>query len=132
VKLPGNLPLIPFDSLLMEQVLVNLFDNAIKYTPKGTPLELSASESFYTVTVELADRGPGIPSGEEEHIFDKFVRGRGPGGGVGLGLAICRTIIEAHGGKIWVENREGGGAAFRFTLSTAGLPPAPKREEEDA
>ena len=132
VKLPGNLPLIPFDSLLMEQVLVNLFDNAIKYTPKGTPLELSASESFYTVTVELADRGPGIPSGEEEHIFDKFVRGRGPGGGVGLGLAICRTIIEAHGGKIWVENREGGGAAFRFTLSTAGLPPAPKQEEEDA
>jgi two-component system sensor histidine kinase KdpD len=131
VKLPGNLPLIPFDSLLMEQVLVNLFDNAIKYTPKGTPLELSASESFYTVTVELADRGPGISSGEEEHIFDKFVRGRGPGGGVGLGLAICRTIIEAHGGKIWAENREGGGAAFRFTLSTAGLPPAPKREEED-
>jgi two-component system sensor histidine kinase KdpD len=128
VKLPGNLPLIPFDSLLMEQVLVNLFDNAIKYTPKGTPLELSASESFYTVTVELADRGPGITSGEEEHIFDKFVRGRGPGSGVGLGLAICRTIIEAHGGKIWVENREGGGAAFRFTLSTAGLPPAPKSE----
>jgi two-component system, OmpR family, sensor histidine kinase KdpD len=130
VKLPGNLPLIPFDSLLMEQVLVNLLDNAIKYTPKGTPFELSASESFYTVTVELADRGPGIPSGEEEHIFEKFVRGRGTGGGVGLGLAICRTIITAHGGKIWAENREGGGAVFRFTLSTAGLPPAPTREEE--
>jgi len=130
VKLSGNLPLIPFDALLMEQVLVNLFDNAIKYTPKGTPLELSASESFYTVTVELADHGPGIPSGEEEHIFDKFVRGRGTGGGVGLGLAICRTIIEAHGGKIWVEKREGGGAVFRFTLSSAGLPPAPKQEEE--
>jgi two-component system sensor histidine kinase KdpD len=131
VKLPGNLPLIPFDSLLMEQVLVNLFDNAIKYTPTGTPLELSASESFYTVTVELADRGPGIPSGEEEHIFDKFVRGRGTGGGVGLGLAICRTIIAAHGGKIWVENRAGGGAVFRFTLSTAGLPPAQQKEEEE-
>jgi two-component system sensor histidine kinase KdpD len=132
VKLPGNLPLVPFDSLLMEQVLVNLFDNAIKYTPAGTPLELSASESFYTVTVELADRGPGIPPGEEERIFEKFVRGRATGGGVGLGLAICRTIIEAHGGKIWVENREGGGAVFRFTLSTAGLPPATKKEEEDA
>ncbi len=130
VKLPGNLPLIPFDGLLIEQVLMNLFDNAIKYTPKGTPLELTASESFYTVTVELADRGPGIPPGEEERIFEKFVRGRGVGGGVGLGLAICRTIIAAHGGKIWAENREGGGAAFRFTLSSAGIPPLPKREEE--
>jgi two-component system sensor histidine kinase KdpD len=130
VKLPGNLPLVPFDSLLMEQVFVNLFDNAIKYTPVGTPLELSASESFYTVTVELADRGPGIPPGEEERIFEKFVRVGATGGGVGLGLAICRTVIEAHGGKIWVENREGGGAVFRFTLSTAGLPPATKKEEE--
>jgi two-component system, OmpR family, sensor histidine kinase KdpD len=130
VKLQGNLPLIPFDSLLLEQVFMNLFDNAIKYSPRGTPLDLSASESFYTVTVELADRGPGIPQGEEEHIFDKFVRGRGTSGGVGLGLAICRTIINAHGGKIWAENREGGGAVFRFTLPAAGLPPAPKREEE--
>lgn len=130
VKLPRNLPLVPFDSLLMEQVFVNLFDNAIKYTPAGTPLELSASESLYTITVELADRGPGIPPGEEDRIFEKFVRGRATGGGVGLGLAICRTIIEAHGGKIWVENREGGGAVFRFTLSTAGLPPATKQEEE--
>ena len=129
VKLPGNLPLIPFDALLLEQVLMNLFDNAIKYTPPGTPLELSASESLYTVTVELADRGPGIPQGEEEHIFEKFVRGRTAGGGVGLGLAICRTIINAHGGSIWAENRPGGGAVFRFTLSAAGLPPPPKNEE---
>jgi len=130
VKLQGNLPLIPFDSLLLEQVFMNLFDNAIKYSPPGTPLELSASETFYTVTVELADRGPGIPPGEEEHIFDKFVRGRSTGGGVGLGLAICRTIINAHGGKIWAENREGGGAVFRFTLPAAGLPPAPKVEDD--
>jgi two-component system, OmpR family, sensor histidine kinase KdpD len=130
VKLQGNLPLVPFDALLLEQVFMNLFDNAIKYAPKGTPLELSASESFYTVTVELADRGPGIASGEEERIFDKFVRGRGAGGGVGLGLAICRTIINAHGGRIWAENREGGGSVFRFTLPAAGLPPAPKQENE--
>ncbi len=130
VHLPGNLPLIPFDGLLIEQVLLNLFDNAIKYTPTGTPLELSASESFYTVTIELADRGPGIPLGDEERIFEKFVRGKGATGGVGLGLAICRTIIAAHGGRIWAENREGGGAVFRFTLSSAGLPPAPKKEEE--
>jgi len=132
VKLPGNLPLVPFDALLLEQVFMNLFENAIKYGPKGTPLELSARESLYTVTVELADRGPGIPPGDEERIFEKFVRGRAAGGGVGLGLAICRTIINAHGGKIWAENREGGGAVFRFTLSAAGLPPAPKQEEERA
>ena len=130
LNLPGNLPLIPFDGLLIERVLVNLFDNAIKYTPKGTPLELSASESFYTVTVSLADRGPGIPPGDEERIFEKFVSGRATGGGVGLGLAICRTIINAHGGRIWAENREGGGAVFHFTLSSAGLPPPPKKEEE--
>jgi two-component system, OmpR family, sensor histidine kinase KdpD len=131
VKLQGNLPLIPFDALLLEQVFMNLFDNAIKYSPKGAPLELSASESFYTVTVELADHGPGIPPGEEERIFEKFVRGRGAGGGVGLGLAICRTIINAHGGKIWVENRPEGGAVVRFTLPAAGLPPAPRNEEEN-
>ena len=130
MNLQRNLPLVPFDALLIEQVFMNLFDNAIKYSPPGTPLELSASESFYIVTVELADRGSGIPPGEEERIFDKFVRGRGAGGGVGLGLAICRTIINAHGGKIWAENREGGGAVFRFTLPAVGLPPAQKREEE--
>ncbi len=130
LNLPANLPLIPFDGLLLEQVFMNLFENAIKYTPAGTPLELTASEELYTVTVELADRGPGIPHGEEERIFDKFVRGRNAGGGVGLGLAICRAIITAHGGRIWVENRAGGGAVFRFTLSAAGVPPLPKLEEE--
>jgi two-component system sensor histidine kinase KdpD len=128
VDLPEGLPLIPFDALLLEQVLMNLIENALKYTPKGTPLELSASESFYTVTVSLADRGPGIPPGEEERIFEKFSRGPGAGGGVGLGLAICRAIINAHGGKIWAEAREGGGATFRFTLSSAGIPPMTKKE----
>jgi two-component system, OmpR family, sensor histidine kinase KdpD len=131
VNLQGNLPLIPFDALLLEQVFMNLFDNAIKYSPAGSPIELSASESFYTVTIELADRGPGIPPGEEEHIFEKFVRGRGTGGGVGLGLAICRTIITAHGGKIWAENRPEGGTVVRFTLPAAGLPPAPKEEQKE-
>lgn len=131
LNLSENLPLIPFDGLLLEQVFMNLFENAIKYTPGGTPLELSASEELYTVTVELADRGPGIPPGEEERIFEKFVRGRKAGGGVGLGLAICRAIITAHGGRIWVENRPGGGAVFRFTLSSAGVPPLPKEDIEE-
>jgi len=130
VCLPENLPLVPFDALLLEQVLMNLFENALKYTAKGTPLELSAAESFNVVTISLADRGPGIPPGDEERIFEKFTRGRGAAGGVGLGLAICRTIINAHSGRIWAENRDGGGAVFRFTLSSAGQPPAPKLEEE--
>jgi two-component system sensor histidine kinase KdpD len=108
---------------------MNLFENAIKYTPKGSPLELTAAEAFYTVTVELADRGPGIPPGEEEHIFEKFVRSRGSAGGVGLGLAICRTIINAHGGNMWAENRLGGGAVFKFTLSAAGIPPLMQDDE---
>jgi two-component system sensor histidine kinase KdpD len=129
LNLPQSLPLIPFDGLLLEQVLMNLFENALKYAAPGTPLELSANEELNTITVELADRGPGIAPGEEEHIFEKFVRGRVSGGGVGLGLAICRAIITAHGGRIWAENRPGGGAAFRFTLSTAGVPPMPEREE---
>lgn len=131
INLPPNLPLIPFDGLLLEQVFMNLFENAIKYTPSGTPLSLSASGDSHTVTVELADHGPGIPPGSEERIFDKFYRARNSsGGGVGLGLAICRAIITAHGGTIWAENREGGGAVFRFTLSSAGVPPLEKSEEE--
>ena len=130
LNIPENLPLIPFDGLLLEQVFMNLFENAIKYTPAGTPLELSASEELFTVTVKLADRGPGIQPGEEERIFDKFFRGRSAGGGVGLGLAICRAVISAHGGRIWAENRPDGGAVFQFTLSSAGLPPLTRREEE--
>jgi two-component system sensor histidine kinase KdpD len=76
------------------------------------------------VLVEVADRGPGFTPGEEERIFDKFYRGQsGDSRGVGLGLAICRAIIEAHGGKIWAENRPGGGAMFRFTLPAIEAPP---------
>jgi two-component system sensor histidine kinase KdpD len=75
--------------------------------------------------VEVADHGPGIPPGEQERIFDKFhraVREGGPGG-VGLGLAICRGIVAAHGGQIWAQNRDDGGVAFRFTLPIVGEPP---------
>jgi two-component system sensor histidine kinase KdpD len=128
-RIPQNLPLVPADPLLIEQVMMNLLENAIKYTPPGTPLELSATVQDGQVVVELADRGPGIRPGEEERIFEKFARGPVTGGGVGLGLTICRTILAAHGGEIRAENRPGGGAVFRFTLPIEGLPSMPELEE---
>lgn len=128
-RLPADLPLLSFDPLLIEQVLMNLLDNAIRYTPQGSPIELSAFIKDGNVVVELEDRGAGIPVGEEERIFDKFVRGSAAGGGIGLGLTICRAIITAHGGKIWTENRIGGGAIFRFTLPLSKQPPMPEPEE---
>ncbi len=123
ISLPEDLPLVSFDPLLIEQVLVNLIDNAIKYTPQETPIELSAYVQDGEMIVEIEDRGAGIPAGEEEKIFDKFVRGSATGGGIGLGLTICRAIITAHGGWIRAENRQGGGAIFRFSLPLGQQPP---------
>ena len=114
---PADLPLIFVDGVLLEQVVINLVENAVKYTPPGSTIDLSAPAGDDQVIVEVADRGVGIPSGEESRIFDKFYRGKTTQeGGVGLGLTICRGIVEAHGGRIWAENRSGGGAIFRFTI----------------
>ncbi len=128
-SLPEDLPLVSFDPLLIEQVLMNLLDNVIKYTPQGTPVELSAAVENNYIVVALGDRGPGITPGDEERIFEKFVRGSSAGGGIGLGLAICRAVVTAHGGRIWAENRPGGGAIFRFTLPLGEQPPIPEPEE---
>jgi two-component system sensor histidine kinase KdpD len=124
----ADLPLVPLGSMLIEQVLVNLLENAIKYTPPGSPIEISAQITDGHVLVQVADRGPGIPSGDQERIFDKFYRARPTGGGVGLGLTVCRGIVQAHGGRIWARNREGGGAVFEFTLPLEGKPPEVKPE----
>jgi two-component system sensor histidine kinase KdpD len=135
VKLPPDLPLVLLDGLLIEQVFVNLLENAVKYTPPGTPVEISASAGDDAIVVDVADRGPGLPAGEERRVFEKFYRlpGAAPAGGVGLGLTICRGIITAHGGRIWAENRPGGGAVFHFTLPLAGQPPRPvPSESQDA
>jgi two-component system, OmpR family, sensor histidine kinase KdpD len=114
---PADLPLVLVDGVLLEQVVINLVENAMKYAPSGSAIDVSASASDREIVVEVADRGPGIPSGEEARIFDKFYRGRlAREGGVGLGLTICRGIVEAHGGRIWAENRSGGGALFHFTI----------------
>jgi two-component system sensor histidine kinase KdpD len=129
--LPAGLPLVPIDGVLIEQALVNLLENAVKYTPPGSPIEISAWREASTVVVEIADRGPGLPAGEEQRIFDKFYRvpASKSTSGVGLGLTICRAIVEAHGGRIWAENRPGGGAVFRFTLPVEGRPPELETEE---
>jgi two-component system sensor histidine kinase KdpD len=119
VDVPSNLPLVPMDFVLIVQVLVNLLDNAIKYSPRPSPIQLSARIVADALEIRVADRGIGIPAEDLTRVFDKFYRVQRPDGvtGTGLGLAICKGIIEAHGGKIRAENREGGG-----TLVTLSLP----------
>ena len=118
--IPADLPLVPLDPVLVEQVLINLLENALKYTPAESALLVAARAEGDDVIVEVADRGPGVLPEDRERIFEKFYRVKhGEGGGVGLGLTICRGIVSAHGGRIWVEPREGGGARFRFALPLA-------------
>ena len=134
VKLPPDLPLVPVDAILIEQVFVNLLENAAKYTPAGTPIELAAAVRDREVVAEVADRGPGVPAGEEERVFEKFYRlpGSAGAGGVGLGLTICRGIVTAHGGRMWVERRPGGGAVFRFSVPIGGGAPRVMAAEGEA
>lgn len=133
-RMPDDLPLVPMDAQLIEQVLANLVENAVKFSEPGTPVEISVAVGNVHVVVEVADRGPGIPPGDEERVFQKFVRLDGGRrlDGVGLGLAVCRAIVELHGGRIRVENRDGGGVAFRFELPLEGAPPSLPASEESA
>jgi two-component system, OmpR family, sensor histidine kinase KdpD len=131
VDVPESLPLVSVDPVLLEQVLLNLLENARKHTPPGTPLELGARHANGTLVVEVRDRGPGIPTGSEGRVFEKFFRGGSSAPGAGLGLAICRGIVAVHGGSIGVENRSGGGAVFRVVLPQDGEPPGVDRESED-
>ena len=120
--LPTDLPPVPFDPALIEQVLINLLENATKYTPPASAIDIRARARDGSVEIEVADRGAGIARADLERVFDKFYRVReAEGGGVGLGLTICRGIVSAHGGRIWAEERSGGGASFRFTLPLAAL-----------
>jgi two-component system sensor histidine kinase KdpD len=130
LHIPPDLPLIPFDTLLLEQVLVNLLENVLRHTPTGTPIEITITLKKSAVMIDIADRGPGIPALEEETIFSKFNRSNQTRIGAGIGLTICRAIIEAHGGRIWAENRPGGGAAFKFVIPIEGTPPALIPEKE--
>jgi two-component system sensor histidine kinase KdpD len=134
VTLPPDLPLVALDDVLIEQVFHNLLDNALKYTPAGSPLDVTARAESDRVVIEVSDRGPGFPAGEEDRIFDKFhrIRREGEPGGVGLGLAISRGILIAHGGAISASNRGGGGATLRIEIPREGTPPAVAAEESAA
>jgi two-component system sensor histidine kinase KdpD len=118
LDLPDSLPLVPLDAVLFEQVLINLIENALRYTPADSPIALSARAEADSLTLSVADRGPGIPAGDEERVFEKFYRAPGAtaDGGVGLGLAICRAIVSAHGGRIWASSLPSGGAQFQIRL----------------
>jgi len=124
-QIDDNVPFVSLDDLLIQQVLVNLLENAAKYAPPGTPIGIRASAAGGAVTVEVADKGPGLPSEDLSRVFDKFYRSPATAArsGTGLGLAICRGIVELHGGKIRAENLPGGGIAFRFSLPVTGPPP---------
>ncbi len=124
-EIADDVPLLSIDPILFEQLFVNLLENAAKYTPPGSELAIRAVRAEGMVVVEVADRGPGIPPGEEERVFERFHRVARPGvRGAGLGLPIARAIAQAHGGHLTASNRPDGGAVFRLTLPILEPPAA--------
>src|SRR5580692_4219834 len=118
IALPADLPLVDVDAALVTRALVNILENAAKHTPPGTRITISAGLETDAVRLVVDDNGPGLPPGPPEQLFAKFERGRSEAdvGGAGLGLAICKAIIEAHGGRVTAAQRPGGGARFTLTL----------------
>jgi len=125
-RVAPDLPLVQIDAVLIVRVLVNLLENASKYTPPGSLVTLAANVVDDQMSVTVSDNGPGLPVGREEEIFQKFTRGDRESStrGVGLGLTICRAIVEAHHGRIVGRNLSRGGASFTFTLPLGSPPPA--------
>jgi two-component system, NtrC family, sensor histidine kinase KinB len=120
-KLADRLPLLWVDAGMVHRVLVNLLENAIKFTPTEGNIEVGAKKDGEWLQFWVCDNGPGIPPADRERIFDKFTRLRGKNtpGGLGVGLAFCRLAVQGHGGRIWVESQDGQGTAFHFTLPLA-------------
>lgn len=131
--IPVDLPLVLVDDVLLEQVFMNLLENAIKYTPPESPIEIVASAAGDKVNMEVRDRGPGFAPTEDKLAFEKFYRGKSQGSrGAGLGLSICRAIIAAHQGEISAANRPDGGAVIRVRLPVGGEPPKIRAGMEDS
>jgi len=131
VKLPPGTAMIYVDAVMIEQVLINLLENALRYTPEASPLEILADACPDAVEISVVDQGPGLPKGSESKLFEKFyrVQHEATQSGVGLGLAICKAIIEAHGGSIQAHNRPTGGAVFSFIIPLDQAPPVLGQEE---
>jgi len=131
IHIDPGVSLVECDAVLIERVLVNLLENVDKYTPRDTPVEILARTHGDELRISVRDHGPGVPAGQEEMIFEKFTRGQVESAtpGVGLGLAICRAIVEAHRGQIRVEQTRPHGATFTFTLPL-GTPPTIDLSEE--
>jgi len=130
VDIPGDLPLLRADATLIDQALTNLIENAARHTPAGTVVQVRAQAHENEVVISVEDFGPGIEDRDMERVFEKFQRGaqssgEGNVGGVGLGLAICRSIVRLHGGRVWAEKVPGGGSAFRMALPREAAPNAP-------
>ena len=130
VDIPGDLPLLRADATLIDQALTNLIENAARHTPAGTVVQVRAQAHANEVVISVEDFGPGIEDRDMERVFEKFQRGaqssgEGNVGGVGLGLAICRSIVRLHGGRVWAEKVPGGGSAFRMALPREAAPNAP-------
>lgn len=132
VTMPPGIPMLYVDAVMIEQVLINLIENAIRYTPADSAIEINVDASALATRIVLSDHGPGIPKGLEEKLFEKFYQTRNEAAqsGVGLGLAICRAIMESHGGHISARNRPEGGAVFELELPLDQTPPVLAPEDE--
>jgi two-component system sensor histidine kinase KdpD len=137
VQIPPDLPLIRVDNAMLPQVVHNLVDNALRYSPEGAPIEVAAWATDTNVVVKVADEGPGLTDEEATKVFERFFRGRasrasGSRGGIGLGLTICEGIVKAHGGRIWADRNKPRGVVFYFSLPIERPQPQVPKEATEA